>query len=1210
MALVVSKDRESFMRRKQKALKKGLAILLAVSMLPIGSIADVVKVNATETVEATNSPKPVATQELAETEEPVETVDAAEIENPLTGKEITLTKDTEIHEDFFLNAGSLDLNGYSLIIHGDLIQAGGTVKVNQGALTVKGDYRIQSEETKGNESVYTKSDGTLEMICEEDVICVEGDFVSNTTVDHSASLTNGKMRISGDVTVAASGSAVGFVGSGEHTIVLNGEEAQSIYFEETGKDSSRLQHLEVKNTSQKGVEFLTPVFVTGNIKDESKKVKGSLSMGKDTSFLSGYWNGDVELKEDKILEQDLEINGNLITAGKLTISKKLTIQGDYIAAQKGAVEMNEGNLIVKGNVEINGNYSYQAKGISMTHSTDMVYVYGDFQYFPYGSSTKSNGTLYVEKDLIANSNFDAYSSHKTIFCGDELQEIVLANGSSFGILSLDNHSEEGVFSMDALSIGKLERNGCVFRYADVQGIDGWTLQDDEIYEGDLVLMSGTLDLAGHTLTVKGDLKQIAGTVQLNGGKLIVQGDYRFEFVTKEDGEEVEHRSNGRLLMTQEEDYVLVQKDFVMASSWGGDILKNGVLEVKGDFSVKAKYSNYNFNSSEQHKLVLSGDKAQKVQFDNPASSNSSQINNLVIENKSEEGVDLGEGIALGGIIDTNGNYVKGNLWLKKDAWLTEKNWQGDVCLLYDYNNKEITGDWKIDGNLTFQRKVIISGDIEVSGNLIEEQGMTLSGTMAVDGDCQLKSYTGLVFEKGSLEVGGDFSMNGYLKMNTKEDFLQIAGNASFAQASLTNGIISLSGNVSFGGSFSATKENKIVLNGNSEQTWKHSSWSFANIEINNGQKEFDFGQSSLKISGELDMNGASGKGNLYIDDIGNLDCKGWNGTINTSGKIGARQKLEVFGNIYYSKAVINGELIVNGAVYLTNAVVGGRLEVNGGFTAGNKLELQEGQIFVKENATLNDELLMTHEKDWIHVGGDLQYNITSTEEELSAGVVEVEGDFNILGDFLSDIGHKIVLCGEQCQNVYSEVNGRLGTLELENKSEEGVCFETDINVLVLNTNGCVLEYDTQGCYGWTLSEDYVSEEYFWLVGSTMKLGNYDMTIKNDFYMSGGMLDLSGQTLTVEGDFILAGGILNITNGTLIVKGEFRLENCYWDTEKDLDIDTCSMYDGVIQMDQSEGKIIVEGEWHLEPYSNRWNEITKGTIELKGDLDWNGEELPV
>ena len=71
-------------------------------------------------------------------------------------------------------------------------------------------------------------------------------------------------------------------------------------------------------------------------------------------------------------------------------------------------------------------------------------------------------------------------------------------------MELQNASDEGVYSETAIPKNQLIRNGCKLTYGDTEGIYGFTLQEDYIAEGELILLEDVLDLNGHTLTVRGN----------------------------------------------------------------------------------------------------------------------------------------------------------------------------------------------------------------------------------------------------------------------------------------------------------------------------------------------------------------------------------------------------------------------------------------------------------------------------------------------------------------------------------------------------------------------------------------------------------------------------------------------------------------------------------------------------------------------------------
>ena len=130
-----------------------------------------------------------------------------------------LTQD-KIADRLVLTDGTLDLNGCSLTVEGDLIQTGGVLFVNGGNLIVEGDYLILSEEEAG-------STGLLRMTVEEDTVCVMGDFISESNQDSTDELTEGVLEIRGDVLIRDTYSRKNFVASGNHTLLLSGQDLQT-----------------------------------------------------------------------------------------------------------------------------------------------------------------------------------------------------------------------------------------------------------------------------------------------------------------------------------------------------------------------------------------------------------------------------------------------------------------------------------------------------------------------------------------------------------------------------------------------------------------------------------------------------------------------------------------------------------------------------------------------------------------------------------------------------------------------------------------------------------------------------------------------------------------------------------------------------------------------------------------------------------------------
>ena len=117
----------------------------------------------------------------------------------------TLTQDQVIDGNLYLMEGVLDLNGYSLRVKGDLIQASGRIYIHGGSLTVENDYRLQYR-TGEEEYLYKTGKGILQMTNPEDTVHIKGDCYISSDTDMEECLTNGTLTIEGDFRKTGAGS--------------------------------------------------------------------------------------------------------------------------------------------------------------------------------------------------------------------------------------------------------------------------------------------------------------------------------------------------------------------------------------------------------------------------------------------------------------------------------------------------------------------------------------------------------------------------------------------------------------------------------------------------------------------------------------------------------------------------------------------------------------------------------------------------------------------------------------------------------------------------------------------------------------------------------------------------------------------------------------------------------------------------------------------
>ena len=414
------------------------------------------------------------------------------------GNDLTLNKDLAIYNDFDITGGNIDLNGHKIIVNGDLTQSNGTIDINKGNLTITGNYYQNAgtmninggrlnvskdyimsnvEYISGWYANYYNS--LLKMANPDDVVIINGNFLTESYSSHGGLLTDGIMYIKGDFTQKGNSnydnptnnSYSNFRATDNHKVVLCGKNTQKISFE---GDNSQFADVEFLN---KNIEF-------------SGKISG-WKLQRDTTFdcdinlplsgtldLNGYnfkINGNLLLKSGTININ----NGNLIIDGDLTQSNgtidinkgNLTITGNYYQ-NAGTMNINGGRLNVSkdyimSNVEyISGWYAnYYNSLLKMANPDDVVIINGNFLTESYSShgGLLTDGIMYIKGDFTqkGNSNYDnptnnsysnfrATDNHKVVLCGENTQKISFEGSSSyFNILELTKDRETGyVFNRD------------------------------------------------------------------------------------------------------------------------------------------------------------------------------------------------------------------------------------------------------------------------------------------------------------------------------------------------------------------------------------------------------------------------------------------------------------------------------------------------------------------------------------------------------------------------------------------------------------------------------------------------------------------------------------------------------------------------------------------------------------------------------------------
>ena len=1035
--------------------------------------------------------------------------------------DIVLTSDKTV-SDLYINSGTLDLNGHSLTVRGDVyIGAYGNaayLNVNKGKLYADGDFNMSR--TDGGYGY-----GYLNMTNSEDYICVNGNFLANSCHSNT-NLTDGIIEVKGNFTQKYSYYSDNFAPSKNHKVILSGEGLQTVSFD---KAESGFNILEVRNYSEAGVVFATSVTIV-SLADN----------GCNVIFANGERSGWT-LEDNETIEGDL-----FLSRGVLDLNgHKLTVTGNLVHSG-GTVLVNGGELEVLGDYRVqllNGtNYTNSTGVLNMTNEADTVRVLGSFVM----QSTVSHqdkltaGTLEVGRDLLqldgSYYNFYTSENHTVVLNGTGRQSVNVINNSKndsrINNLKIANTSSEGVdFARSIYIVGELYNTDSVIVNPTNLYISSTTKFADGEWNNDINFAeSYTLF---DDISIGGTVYLTAGTLKLDGHKLVVNGDFN---MSRTDG----NYSYVYLNMTNPEDYICINGDFLVYSNSSNTSLTEGIIEVKGNFTQKYDYYSDNFVPSGNHKVILSGEGLQTVSFDKAESC----FNILEIKNYSEEGIVFATPVTIKELIDNGCNVTFANG--ERSGWTLED-------------------DETVEGDLFLSRGILdLNGHkLTVTGNLVHSGGTVLvnGGELEVLGDYRVQSLNGSVYENST----------GVLNMTNEADTVRVLGSfvmqsTASHQDKLTAGTLEIGGDFSqLGGSyynFYASENHTVVLNGKDKQ----------NVNISNNSKNYSR-INNLKIE-NTSSDGVKFEGSIYVvGDLYNTDSVIVNPTNLYIASTTKFADEEWSNDINFAEScTFSDDLTVNGDIYLTSGTLklnGHKLIVNGDFKM-SRTDKSYGYGY----------LSMTDSEDYICVNGDFVVHTYFPYSTLTAGIIEVKGNFTqkysygYSDNFAPSGDHKVILSGEGLQTVsFDKAESGFNILEIKNYSEEGIVFATPVTIKELIDNGCNVTFANGERSGWILEDDE--------------------TIEGDLFLSRGILDLNGHKLTVTGNLVHSGGTVLVKGGELEVLGDYRVQSL-----------NGSKYEhstGVLNMTNEADIVRVFGSFVMQSTASHQDKLTAGTLEVGGDL---------
>ncbi len=324
---------------------------------------------------------------------------------------------------------------------------------------------------------------------------------------------------------------------------------------------------------------------------------------------------------------------------------------------------------------------------------------------------------------------------------------------------------------------------------DIKNNKYWALQQDEVIKGDFELnISGELDLAGHTLKIKGDLYHISGKINVNGGTLIVNGNYHLDNI------QAGTSGDGRLILNQENDYVYVDGNMTVYSSWGvGDYWKNGILHLRGNLECCSMQDRVAFKLSANSKLkiILDGQGAQCIKI----KGSEAFFTDIFIEGNPSRQVEI------------------------QFESKTASKYQYPMVIRNITNN--VNAKLKLDEGIRVE-KIVLNEDLDIGSRCMANNINLNSYKLIVEEDLTLKNS--LILDKGQVFVKGSMELSTAtdIKMRQKEDLLQIEKDLyinNCGSLTLESGQLMIGGNIKQKGTkaFITREDLKVILLGSQGQ---------------------------------------------------------------------------------------------------------------------------------------------------------------------------------------------------------------------------------------------------------------------------------------------------------------------------------------------------------------------------------------------------------
>ena len=496
-------------------------------------------------------------------------------------------------------------------------------------------------------------------------------------------------------------------------------------------------------------------------------------------------------------------------------------------------------------------------------------------------------------------------------------------------------------------------------------------------------------------------------------------------------------NSGHLHMVNESDTLRVNGSLMLGEGYGTNSeheMTAGTVEVKGNFTSKYKRDNspYGYYETANHKTVFSGDKTQKISF--VESSEVNQFNgNLELKNPEINFATPIYSLTVNNdmnITKTDNLEIKTILNLEKGSLVTNGNVHAKTMNIESRKNN-IKGNLQVEGNVSFGE-----GSLTIDGN-----------TEIIQGNLHMKNDSDNLLVKGNLILGEDYGTNSEYEMT--EGTVEVKGDftSKYKRDYRSYGYYETLNHKTI---FSGDKTQKISFTQACNVNGFNENLELENNDINFATPIYDVKinqDTELTNTKELVVTGTLDSGDYKFTTTGNVEAE----RFNTRGK-----EVDIEGNV---KA---------GILY----IAGDNNQIHGNLKTTDSVIFSEGSLSIAGDTEIEKgHLYMTNDSDKLLVKGNLilgeDYG-TNSEHEMTAGTVEVKGDFT--SKYKRDYrpygyyetgNHATIFSGGKTQKISfaepSEVNQFNGNLELKNSD---INFATPIYSLSLNQDTTLIHTDT------------------------------------------------------------------------------------------------------------------------------------------------------